>query len=725
MVDPGVAMVVDPTLGRWRLDVVDAPAVGLTRPGLGPDAVVHVVPAGLHADAVTAELLGHGITARTAEVPGDDATAVIFVGGWLDDDALDVQRLAFETAKAVAARFATQGGLFVTVQDTGGDFGVSGSERAWFGGLPGLVKTVDQEWVASCKAIDAPLGARPLSKAAAAVVRELLFGGPEVEVGLLPDGRRITLRSVPDTVAPSPADGPGGATIDASSVIVASGGAKGVTAHTLVGLASAYGGRYVLLGRTALSDEPPEAAGHRTEAALKRALLDAARARAEMPKPAELGRQVWRILGAREIRETVARIQAAGGDARYLAVDVTDAASVDRALQGIRAEWGPVTGVVHGAGVLADKLVVDKTREQFDRVFDTKVKGLQALLAATAHDPVQLLVMFSSVAGRCGNRGQVDYAMANEVLAKVAAEEQRRRGGAFVAKALQWGPWEGGMVTPQLKAHFEAQGVPLIGLDAGATMLVHEVVDHSGSVELVLGGEPRMQPLVGSGDDAPQLELRVHLNRRSHPYLEDHSVAGRVIVPIVLVLEWFARAARAAYPSLQVAALRDVNVLRGIPLSGFDGSGDWFDISVRELPEGNNGQGAHVSLELRNLDGALHYRAVADLVSQHAPAPPRPAALALGPAGEGPIYDGDVLFHGATFQVIRSLDGASDQGLAATLSSTADVGWGTTPGKPTPPLSTAACNSHCCSASVFWVAPRCPWASTLCARFARVPLPDR
>ena len=61
-------------------------------------------------------------------------------------------------------------------------------------------------------------------------------------------------------------------------------------------------------------------------------------------------------------------------------------------------------------------------------------------------------------AARCGNQGQVDYAMANEVLAKVAAREAKARPGAIV-RALQWGPWEGGMVTKELKARFDSLGV--------------------------------------------------------------------------------------------------------------------------------------------------------------------------------------------------------------------------------------------------------------------------
>ena len=666
-----------PELGRWRLEPYAAQATGLSLPGLGPSAKIAVVPPGPAADAVVEALKAEGLNGSATHVPANDVDVLLFVGGLQPDDPLAAQRQAFLAAKAVAPRFAEHGGLFITVQDTGGDFGLYGSEHAWVGGLSGLTKTVAQEWPkASCKAIDVEIDHRPLSDVAAIVVNELIAGGPEIEVGLTSDGQRWALRSTPSDVSPI------ASAVDAQSVIVASGGARGVTAHTLIALAQSYGGHYALLGRTALEDEPAQVAGIDDEAALKQRLLHAARDAGEVITPAELTKRVNRVRANREIRHTLSAIEAAGGHATYIPVDVTDASALGTALDGVRAAWGPVTGLVHGAGVLADKLVADKTVEQFDRVFDTKVKGLRALLDATTHDPLSLLVMFSSVAGRCGNRGQADYAMANEVLAKVAALEQRHRGPGCLVKALQWGPWESGMVTPALKAHFAAQGVPLISLDAGAQMLVDEVADRAGSIEVVLGGEPRMEALAGS-EGPRRTVLRLRADRRSHPYLADHSVNGIPVVPIVLVLEWFARAAAAFHPELSLEGFREIKVLRGIQLRSFDQGGEWFDIAVREV---SNGTGATLALELRSAAAgeALHYSALADVVPVRPPAPEQPAVPTLGPADAAPVYDGTVLFHGETFQVIRSVDGASDEGLAATLASTADVKWPSEPWRTDP-----------------------------------------
>ncbi|MBW2405172.1 MAG: hypothetical protein JRF42_15555, partial [Deltaproteobacteria bacterium] len=135
---------------------------------------------------VATKLADRGIaTEVVSEVP-PDADAVLFLGGLREvadiDHAKAVNREAFLAAKSVAARFAHRGGVFVTVQDTGGDFGVSGSARAWLGGLSGLVKTAAQEWPqASLRAIDIERANRAAEDVAAAIVEELLTGGDEVE----------------------------------------------------------------------------------------------------------------------------------------------------------------------------------------------------------------------------------------------------------------------------------------------------------------------------------------------------------------------------------------------------------------------------------------------------------------------------------------------------------------------------------------------------------------
>ena len=670
-----VASAPEPTaaLGRFVLRALPEPAPGLTLRGFASAGLI----------AVTDEGSGVG-PALVETLQARGASAVLWSGGPLPTGArglilLDgLKRIepsqstthhaeAFERAKALGT--ATAPSLLVTVQDTGGAFGTTGLHpaAAWASGLPGLARTANQEWPqASVKALDVQRGDRSATEVAEAIAHELLQGGNDLDVGLAADGTRVVLQSVPEPVHPE------ALTLPHDAVIVASGGARGVTAATLITLAGQGAYRFALLGRTPLAQESALTRAATDDASIKRALLQEAQAKGEKVAPAELGKRAGALLAAREVRATLDAITAAGSTAEYVAVSVTDVPALTAALDGVRAKWGRIDAVVHAAGVLADRKIEDKTREQFDRVFSTKIAGLHALLTATAKDGLKLLVMFSSVAARYGNAGQVDYAMANEVLNKVAWSYAAAHPQCRV-KSLGWGPWKGGMVTPQLEQHFATMGVALIPLDVGAQMMLDEIRHGAAdTVELVLGGAPAAGAFApATADDGERVDVVV--DRQSHPFLVDHSIQGTPVVPVAFAVEWFSRAARAACPGLKLAGLRDVSVLRGISLKDFDQKSTALHVhTVRESVNGTT----ELRLELRDDAGNRYYRARATMTADLPTAPSTPAAdLGLQTWGDRTVYDGNVLFHGPDFQVIRSIDGVSDKGIAAAVAGVREAGW--------------------------------------------------
>jgi acyl transferase domain-containing protein/NADP-dependent 3-hydroxy acid dehydrogenase YdfG len=681
---------------RHVIEAVPAAPSGLAPVGLhGPGSLLITGGDRPLVDALVAALAERGVDAVGHEVAAEvatDAAGLVVLGaiGGVPaiDAAIAVNRAAFAAARSFGrVRGGDVPAVFVTVQDTGGAFGLTGFEPslAWAAGLASLARTAHLEWPSvSAKAIDIAGGSRSVTELAALLADEIVHGGPDLEVGIGPDGTRLVLVNRP--AAPlGPRSEP---SLEAGDVVVASGGARGVTAAALVDLAGRLPLRFVLLGRTELTDEPACTVGVRGDAELKRALHTSASAAGTTPRPSELGRQVEGILAGREVRATIAAIEAAGSTVRYVVADVASAESVRGALADVRATWGSIRGLVHGAGVLADKLIVDKTDDQFARVFDTKVAGLRSLLSATADDPLRLIAVFSSVAARCGNPGQVDYAMANEVLNKVASAEARRRSGECLVKSFGWGPWDGGMVNPQLKSHFESMGVPLIGIAEGARLFADEALWGSPSeVELVVGGSPDSAVL--NPDSAPRAQrCEVLVGRASHPYLVDHTVNGTTVLPFALALEWMTRAAGAFRPDLHLAALREVRVTKGVLLPEFDETERRLWISC----EGTTSETdrAVVSIELTDACGTVHYKAVAELGAEEPPWPEMNGHLheldAAGWDASDP-YDSDVLFHGPKFRVISSIGAISDQGAVARMLDSHSVGWHTPgAGGSNPPL---------------------------------------
>jgi NAD(P)-dependent dehydrogenase (short-subunit alcohol dehydrogenase family)/acyl carrier protein len=649
---------------------------GLAAHGLHGTGTMLIVDDGSGiAVALTEELRHRGVKAHMIQeldrLPRA-TSGLIFLGGLAEiqstEQAIQINRQAFQMARLLGQGL-TESGLFVTVQDTGGDFGISGShtpERAWLSGLAGLARTASQEWASlTVRAIDLERGERSARELGRVLCEELLTGGSQLNTGLRASGERLILidEEIPVmTGAPCLEDG---------DLVVVSGGARGVTAATVIALAQRVKARFLLLGRSAAGEEPSWAQGAQTEAELKRVLLNAQLGAGRTPHPREIGQQVARVISLREMQATLDAVNATGAEAIYASVSVTDVERLEGVLEAARSQWGPVKGLIHGAGVIADKLIVDKSAEDFNRVFDTKVLGLKALLDATKSDPLSLLCLFSSVAARTGNRGQCDYAMANEILNKVAQMESRQRSGCRVC-ALGWGPWEGGMVRPQLKARFKAMGVPLIPLPVGARMLVDEICStQHDQVELILGGPPREGALLQDGDENPCVRHEVLVNRESHPYLHSHAIEGTPVIPVVLVAEWFLRTARMVWGTETELELTQLRVLRGVRLDSWETTGHRLVVSCEVVDP------TTLVLELRGPDGILHYSANAVEGSENLSGL-HPPLLSLQPWGERPVY-GDVLFHGPKFQVIQSIEGIGEEGISGQLSGLESAGWSEEP----------------------------------------------
>ncbi|MDQ1472890.1 MAG: hypothetical protein QOJ99_4370 [Bryobacterales bacterium] len=437
------------------------------------------------ADALSELLIVRGYEAAvSAEVP-EGVHAVICLAGLREfpnrATAITANHDAFEVARTAATNISDNG-LFVTVQDTGGRFEPSDEIRAWAGGLSALAKTASLEWPkAAVKAIDIEVAGRTPLHVAQAILNELLQGGPELEVGLNAKGERVTLETISGPVTGTPL------TLGPDSVIVASGGARGVTAQSLIHLATQTHSRFVLLGRTPLANEPAFCKGVSGETALRQAFVTDAKSRGESLAPAAVSSRAAQVIASREVNEVLSAFKNAGSEARYIALDIRDHQAVASSLEEVRRAWGPIAGIVHGAGVLADKLIAELTPERFEAVFSTKVEGLEALLDATTKDPLRFIALFSSVAARNGNPGQAAYAMANEVMNRVAHAEAAKRGKTRV-KSLNWGPWDGGMVTPSLRSHFEKNGVSMLGIEEGANLFAEEILRGSDAeIEIVLG----------------------------------------------------------------------------------------------------------------------------------------------------------------------------------------------------------------------------------------------
>ncbi|MTH99047.1 SDR family NAD(P)-dependent oxidoreductase, partial [Roseibium sp. RKSG952] len=445
-----------------------------------------------HSEQLAPELVSffgrYGIEAKVVDTPSDKVDMLIVTAG-LDQrlSAYEQHEAALTCSRAVAGRMGSVGGRCIFLQATGGDFGqgLTSLDAAEHGGISGVAKTASHEWPAAVvRVIDLDLANRTMIETITSLGMEILFGGDCVEVGLPTDGRRLT--PVVRPVAYSDA----GVTLVDGDAVVISGGGRSITAACAIRLAGVARLKLLLLGRTELVDWPEDLPKDLNLQQLRTALVAKARTDGQKATISDISRRADQMIASLEIRATLKAIREAGSEASYVPVDITDVVRTKMAIERFRASAGRIAGVIHGAGVNHDKLIKDKTADQLKSVYRTKVDGFKALWSAVAQDAPKFVAMFSSIAGRFGNPGQADYAMANEILSRFAwALQNSHPDTRFVA--LDWGAWDGGMVTDAVKAQFEARGVPLIPLDTGSHALLCEILAEGvAHPEIVFAGLP-------------------------------------------------------------------------------------------------------------------------------------------------------------------------------------------------------------------------------------------
>jgi hypothetical protein len=134
------------------------------------------------------------------------------------------------------------------------------------------------------------------------------------------------------------------------SVVLVTGGGRGIGARAAIGLARAFGCGVELVGRSPLppDGEPSHLAGRDDTVAARLAIIS----RGELGRPGGIAVERDRILAAREIRRTLADLTEHAAFASYRALDVRDATALAAAIDDIRSQRGRLDGVVRVSEVL-------------------------------------------------------------------------------------------------------------------------------------------------------------------------------------------------------------------------------------------------------------------------------------------------------------------------------------------------------------------------------------
>ena len=507
----------------------------------------------------------------------------------------------FGLLKSLDAHFdLISDGTVMSVSAMDGRHGNSSSRfNALAAGAHGIVKSYAKEKPhIRCRAVDIDPDLLSDPQSLAYKLWAEAFGRTTpLEVGLSRDEKRWALRMYEEDIDSDTIS------LKSDDVWVISGGGAGVTARCVVGAAQASkdaGATFVLLGRTRL-DSSIEHWLHDDDQSLQSRKMDL---REEMIANSDSGKvtmveweQAWRQkMRTLEVYQTIRDIQETGNRALYDACDVTNRKAVSKVLSTLVKEFGPVTGIIHGAGLEESKLVSDKTWESFSKVISVKIDGWRALIDALGGDLSHLRVLcaFTSIAGRFGNGGQVDYAAANNILdaemCRISHHPEAPR-----AVAIAWSGWRDvGMATRgSIEAVFEQAGIETIPVDLGVEIFVQELLA-GGKRRVVAAGElgilddenckrspPQRLPEDTAGalaestrfpfidriiehEKYERLVAECTLSVDRFPFLIDHAIDGIPYHPGVMAMEMFAQSALLLYPMCTLQKFTDVSF--GLPI---------------------------------------------------------------------------------------------------------------------------------------------------------------
>jgi NAD(P)-dependent dehydrogenase (short-subunit alcohol dehydrogenase family) len=394
--------------------------------------------------------------------------------------------------------------------------------------------------------------------------------------------------------------------------------------------------------------------------------MEELKAQGEKPLPKAVMAMVGAVQADREIKETLADIRKNGGEAFYVTADVTDAESLKSGITEGARQMGTITGIVHGAGRLADKLIENKTEADFDAVYDVKIKGLLAIIEAIDIATIKRVVLFSSVAGFYGNTGQTDYAIANEILNR-AAHLFKKNHPDIHTVSINWGAWDSGMVSPELKKIFDDYQVSLVPTDEGPKAMVDQLSEHYESQAQVILGSTL--PMAKTHTDGPLKTYKIHrtLLESANPFLKHHVIQGNAVLPIINASTWMAQTAADLYPGFHLFKAEKVKLFKGIV---FDGNqADDYLVTLKELKK--NEEIVCVEVTISSENGATlptnHYQAVISLSSGRPEAPIMPlpdlSKIEVVQDDASGIYTDGTLFHGTDFQGVKKILQLDDAGV--------------------------------------------------------------
>lgn len=187
-------------------------------------------------------------------------------------------------------------------------------------------------------------------------------------------------------------------------------------------------------------------------------------------------------------------IKELGAEVIYIQADVSKMRDVRLIVRQAKDKFGKITGVIHSAGVIHDSFLINKTKEEVNKILAPKIKGIYYLDQATQYEKLDFFIVFSSIAAIFGNIGQIDYAYANDFANNYInlREEKRIKNERFGRSvSINWPFWKyGGMKIKNEYIDLMYDSLGILPLDSKVGIKAfEEIIGFNKTKFIVLSGD--------------------------------------------------------------------------------------------------------------------------------------------------------------------------------------------------------------------------------------------
>ncbi|ANJ87207.1 type I polyketide synthase [Pandoraea oxalativorans] len=428
-----------------------------------------------------------------------------------------------------------------------------------------------------------------------------------------------------------------------ADVILATGGAKGITAALTQAFAKRTRARVALVGR-ASADAP-------------------------------------------EVRATLAGYARENLRAEYFSCDLCRPGAVAELIRDIGQRLGPVSGLIHGAGHNVPRRIEQVSVEQAIDEVAPKLQSLLALDRALGAHPLKLVVGLGSIIGVTGMPGNAWYAFANQAMdvALATLGARRRDVSTLTLKYSVWSDIGMGVRLGSV-ARLSALGIAAISPREGIEHFLGLMLGMPPSKRIVvaasLDGLETWQSMIAPPSRAsgfvdnvvryqPGVEIasRTQLLPSRDPYLTDHEYHGVLLFPTVFGLEAMAACAQAAVGKALPIRFRFENVRLDRPVIV---TNNGANIEVRALvrPRKSSAEPVRVDTSISAEQSAYRSPHFACTVvfeaEEHVHTALAWPASPIAHLAPGDLY-GRRLFQGPLFQRIREIYALDSSGSLTTV----------------------------------------------------------